>query len=90
MIETKGIAVLIDCYECQAKISDSAASCPKCGAIPADPIRALPVEVSDLDMRFGSMFWGLIKLSFAAVPAVIVIYTAWTIIGGVLNPMLHM
>ncbi|MCX7163303.1 MAG: hypothetical protein NT083_09715 [Rhodocyclales bacterium] len=90
MIETKGIAVLIDCYECQAKVSDSAASCPKCGAIPPDPIRALPVEVSDLDMRFGSMFWGLIKLSFAAVPAVIVIYTAWTIIGGVLNPMLHM
>ena len=82
--------MLIDCYECNAKVSDSAASCPKCGAIPLDPTRSLPVEVLDLDMRFGSMIWGLIKLSFAAVPAVVVIYTAWTIIGGVLNPMLQM
>jgi predicted permease len=90
MIETKGITVLIDCYECKAKISDSAASCPQCGAIPLDPTQALPVEVSDFDMKFGSMFWFLIKLSFAAVPAVIVIYTAWTIIGGVMNPLLHM
>ncbi|MCK9380886.1 MAG: hypothetical protein M0P95_07440 [Sulfuritalea sp.] len=90
MIETKGIIVLIDCYECKAKVSDSAASCPHCGAIPADPTQSLPVEVADFDMRFGSMFWVLIKLSFAAVPAVIVIYTAWTIIGGVMNPLLHM
>jgi hypothetical protein len=43
-----------------------------------------------MDMKFSSMFWVLIKLSFAAVPAVIVIYTAWTIIGGVMSPLLHM
>jgi hypothetical protein len=90
MIETKGIVVLIDCYECKAKVSDSAASCPHCGAIPLDPPRSLPVEISDMDMKFSTMFWLLIKLSFAAVPAVIVIYTAWTIIGGVMNPLLHM
>ena len=90
MIETKGIVVLIDCYECKAKVSDSAASCPQCGAIPLDPPRSLPVEISDADMKFSTMFWFLIKLSFAAVPAVIVIYTAWTIIGGVMNPLLHM
>ncbi|MCX7148922.1 MAG: hypothetical protein NTY05_05850 [Rhodocyclales bacterium] len=90
MIETKGIVVLIDCYECQAKVSDSAASCPHCGAIPLDPAHSLPVEISDLDMKFTTMFWFLIKLAFAAVPAVIVIYTAWTIIGGVMNPLLHM
>jgi hypothetical protein len=82
--------VLIDCYECQAKISDSAASCPHCGAIPLDPPRSLPVEISDADMKFTSMFWFLIKLSFAAAPAVVVIYTAWTIIGGVMNPLLRM
>ena len=82
--------MLIDCYECKAKISDSAASCPQCGAIPLDPNRSLPVEISDADMKFSTMFWFLIKLSFAAVPAVIVIYTAWTIIGGVMNPLLHM
>ena len=82
--------MLIDCYECKAKVSDSAASCPQCGAIPLDPPRSLPVEISDADMQFSTMFWFLIKLSFAAVPAVIVIYTAWTIIGGVMNPLLHM
>jgi len=82
--------VLIDCYECKAKVSESAASCPHCGAIPLDPVRSLPVEVSDLDMKFRTMIWFLIKVSFAAVPAVIVVYTAWTIIGGVLSPLLHM
>ncbi len=82
--------MLIDCYECKAQVSDSAASCPHCGAIPLDPARSLPVDVSDLDMKFRTMFWFLIKLSFAAVPAVIVIYTAWTVIGGVLSPLLHM
>ena len=82
--------MLIDCYECKAQISDSAASCPHCGAIPLDPPRSLPVEISDADMKFTTMFWFLIKLAFAAVPAVVVIYTAWTIIGGVMNPLLHM
>ena len=82
--------MLIDCVECKAKISDSAASCPHCGAIPLDPARSLPVEVFNLDMRFVTMFWFLIKAAFAAVPAVIVIYTAWTIVGGVLSPLLHL
>jgi predicted permease len=90
MIETKGVIVLIDCYECKAQVSESAANCPHCGAIPLDPVRSLPVEVSDLDMKFRTMIWFLIKVSFAAVPAVIVVYTAWTIIGGVLSPFLHM
>jgi hypothetical protein len=90
MIDTKGIIVLIDCYECKARISESAASCPHCGAIPLDAANSLPVEVSDLNMRFSTMFWFLIKAAFAAVPAVIVIYTAWTIVGGVLSPLLHL
>ena len=82
--------MLIDCYECKARISESAASCPHCGAIPLDAAHSLPVEVSDLNMRFSTMFWFLIKAAFAAVPAVIVIYTAWTIAGGVLSPLLHL
>ena len=90
MIERKGIIVLIDCFECKAKVSESAASCPHCGAVPLDPVRALPVEVSNLDMKFGTMIWFLIKVAFAAVPAIIVIYTAWTIIGGVLSPLLDL
>lgn len=88
--EAKGMTVLIDCYECKVKISDSAASCPHCGAIPVDGEHALPVQVFDLDMRFSTVFWFLIKVAFAAVPAVIVIYTAWIVIGGVMKPLLHL
>jgi hypothetical protein len=82
--------VLIDCYECKAKISDSAASCPHCGAIAEDSARSLPVVVSDLDMKFSTIFWFLIKAAFAAVPAVVVLYTASTVIGGILSPLLHL
>ena len=82
--------MLIECYECKARISDTAASCPHCGAIPLDPIRSLPVEVFNVDMKFFTIFWFLIKAAVAAVPAVIVIYTAWTIAGGILAPLLHL
>lgn len=83
------MTVLIECYECKAQVSDTAASCPHCGALPADSERSLPVMVSDLDMKFSTMFWFLIKAAFAAVPAVIVLYTASTVIGGVIGPLLH-
>lgn len=82
--------MLIECYECKAQISDSAAACPRCGAIPLDPARSLPVEVSNVDMKIGTMIWFLIKVAVAAIPAVIVIYTAWTILGGVLSPVFHL
>jgi hypothetical protein len=82
--------VLIECFECKAQISDSAASCPRCGAIPLDPAHSQPVEVTNVDMQLGTMIWFLIKVAIAAVPAVIVIYTAWTIAGGVLSPLLHL
>lgn len=82
--------MLIDCYECKAKVSDTAASCPNCGAIPADPAGSLPVEVFNVDMKISTMFLFLLKAAFAAVPAVIVIYTAWTIVGGVLAPLFHL
>jgi hypothetical protein len=90
MVETKGITVLIDCYECKAKVSDTAASCPHCGALPEDSDRSLSVSVSDLDMRFMTIFWFMIKASVAAVPAVVILYTAATVIGGVLTPLLRM
>jgi hypothetical protein len=90
MIEAKGKIMLVDCYECKAKISEHATACPHCGAVSEDAAESLPVEVVDLNMRFGTMFWFLIKASFAAVPAVVVIYSAWIIIGGVLSPLLHM
>ena len=82
--------MLIDCPECKAKVSDSAASCPACGALPVDSGRSLPVVVSDLDMKFSTIFWFIIKAAVAAVPAVVVLYTASTVIGGVLGPLLHL
>ena len=81
--------MLIECYECKARISDTAASCPHCGAVPPDSGHSLPVVVSDLDMRFSTIFWFLIKVAFAAVPAVVVLYTASTVIGGIISPLLR-
>ncbi len=82
--------MLIDCHECTGKVSDTAASCPHCGALPVDSDRSLSVVVSDLDMKFMTIFWFLIKASIAAVPAVVVLYTASTVIGGVLTPLFHL
>lgn len=82
--------MLIDCYECKAKVSDTAVSCPHCGALPEDSDTSLSVSVADLDMRFGTIFWFLIKASVAAVPAFIVLYTASVVISGVLTPLLRL
>ena len=82
--------MLIECSECKAKISDTAASCPQCGAVPLDPNRSIAVEVTNVDMKIGTIIWFLIKVAVAAIPAVIVLYTAWTIAGGILSPLLHL
>ena len=82
--------MFIECPECKAKVSDTAASCPSCGALPVDAGRSLSVVVYDLDMRFSTIFWFLIKAAVAAVPAVVVLYTASTVIGGILGPLLHL
>lgn len=82
--------MLIDCYECKARISDTAASCPHCGALPVDSDRSLPVVVSDLDMKFSTIFWFMIKAAVAAVPAVVVLYTAATVFEGVVSPLLRL
>lgn len=81
--------MLIECFECKARISDSAASCPHCGAVPPEAVHTLPVFVSDLDMKFSTMFWFMIKAAVAAVPAAVVLYTASTVIGGLITPLLR-
>jgi hypothetical protein len=82
--------VLIECPECKGQLSDSAASCPHCGAIAVDPNRSLPVEIFDLNMKFTTMVMFMIKAAVAAIPAVIILYTAWTVLGGILTPLLHL
>ena len=90
MTWTKGVVVLIDCFECKGKVSDTAVSCPHCGAVAEDTVQSLPVVVSDLDMKFSTIFWFIIKAAVAAVPAVVVLYTAATVFGGVVSPLLHL
>jgi len=82
--------MLTECPECKAQISDTAASCPRCGAVPAENARSMSVVVTDLDMRFTTIFWFLIKAAVAAVPALVVLYTASTVIRGIITPLLRM
>ncbi len=81
--------MLIECYECKGKISDSAPACPHCGALAQEGEKALPVVVTDMDMSFTSIFWFMIKAAVAAVPAVIILYTATIVFQGVVSPFLN-
>jgi hypothetical protein len=47
----------------------------------------LSVSVTDLDMKFSTIFWFMIKATFAGVPAVIVLYTAFHVVKGILTPV---
>ena len=82
--------MLIDCYECKAKISDTAPSCPHCGAVSQENGVSLSVVVSDLDMKFSTIFWFMIKAAVAAVPAVVVLYSAQIVISGIITPLLKL
>ena len=82
--------MLIECYECKARISDTAAACPHCGAVPAGGLgRSVSVTVADLDMKFVTIFIFLIKLALAAFPALMLGYTVITVVSGIITPMLH-
>jgi hypothetical protein len=81
--------MLIECYECKGKVSDSAASCPHCGALSKEGEKSLQVVVTDMDMNFGSIFWFMIKAAVAAVPAVVILYTATIVFQGVVSPFLN-
>ena len=81
--------MLIECYECKGKVSDSAASCPHCGALSQEGETSLPVVVTNMDMNFMTIFWFMIKAAVAAVPAVIILYTATVVFQGVVSPFLN-
>lgn len=57
----------------------SAASCPHCRAVPLDSDGSLPVEVSNVDMKFGTIIWFPIEDSFTAGAAGIVIYHQYSL-----------
>ena len=81
--------MLIECYECKAKISDTAACCPQCGALPPGSGRSMSVTVADLDMKLVSIFLFFLKAALAAFPALMILYTAVTVLSGVVQPLLH-
>lgn len=81
--------MLIECYECKAQISDTAAACPHCGALPAGSGKSVLVTVADLDMKFVTIFIFLIKVALAAFPALMLGYTVITVLSGIITPMLH-
>jgi hypothetical protein len=42
-----------------------------------------------MDMSFTSIFWFMIKAAVAAVPAVVILYTATIVFQGVVSPFLN-
>jgi hypothetical protein len=81
--------VLIECHECKSQVSDSAASCPHCGALPAGSRRSVSVTVADMDMKLVTIFFFLLKVAIAAFPVLMIMYTALTVLSGFLNPLLR-
>jgi hypothetical protein len=53
----------------------------------------MPVQITDVNIRFFSLMWLLVKLSFAAIPAAFIITVIWVLavgfLGGVLRVLGH-
>lgn len=59
---------LIDCYECQGKVSEIAAACPKCGAPVVSDIKTQAINTSAMRNLAGLLFFG---------PIAWLVLTAW-------------
>ena len=46
------------------------------------------VHVTDIDISFSSMVWLMVKASFAAIPAMILIWIIWSVLGGMMIALL--
>lgn len=73
---------LEDCPECGAQVSNLARACPSCG-FPRASSAPWRVIVTDFKMDFSSLVSLFIKMAFAAIPAMIVIWVIFMIIGGI-------
>lgn len=85
------------CIKCGAENDENAAICCECSALlPKErksdndsnnqPIR---VRVVDIEMSFMAMVTFIVKLTFAAIPAAIIIFVLSGLFYGVLTAMLH-
>ena len=68
-----------ECPDCGGKVSKQAAFCPHCGH-PGEDKHALSVNVRDLDIGFSNLVGLMVKISIAAIPAIIIL---WIIFGGI-------
>lgn len=73
---------LTTCPECSQKVSTGAAFCPQCGR-PGSDSHPMSVAVRDVEMHFASMVGFMVKATFAAIPALMIL----VVIGGILAAM---
>jgi len=76
-----------NCPFCKTEIASSADACPKCGrsfgaATAQSTAASSRVIVTGLDLPFSDLVSLLIKLTFAAIPALCIIAAVSAIIGG--------
>lgn len=76
------------CPDCTGKVSKQAAFCPHCGH-PGEDRWALSVNVRDLDMSFFNLVHLLVKITIAAIPALIIVFGISAVIGLMFYGGLH-
>lgn len=81
-------AKLHPCDDCGAEISRKAASCPHCGR-PSDNTRPGEVRVADLSIGFVSLVALMIKVTFAAIPAAIIVAIIWIATIGTISDLMR-
>jgi hypothetical protein len=57
---------------------------------PPQEVPVAYVVVTDIDIKFMSLVWLMVKASIAAIPAALVLALLWSlVIGGLLGALLH-
>ena len=79
---------LSSCTECKQLVSNFAAACPHCGHPNQHGMKA-SVNVSNIDMEFGTMVTFMVKAAIAAIPAAIILVVLGVVLFGILGGLLH-
>lgn len=78
---------LIACPECTKQVSSFAPYCPGCGCpikSEADrPASQSGIIIDDINMQFGSMVAFMIKWVLASIPALIILFIIFSVIGAI-------
>lgn len=76
---------MIDCTECHHLRSEFAATCPHCGS----QNKPLQATVVDLDISFTHLVKLLVKVAFAAIPALIIIIFVVAFVASFLGQLMR-